>query len=103
MEFLNEEILEGEDPSTRSGHHYTGTYVEREYTDLGEMDAVIDIWISEEGHPLHVHRIATSAQELNEYGEPLELGHLLDFARFDEPVDLYVPTEDEILPEPPGF
>ena len=103
VEFLNEEILEGEDPSTRSGHHYTGTYVEKGYTDLGEMEATIDIWISEEGYPLHVHRIATSAQGLNEYGEPLELGHLLDFARFNESVDLYIPAEDEILPEPSGF
>lgn len=102
-EHLPPEILGDGDLTDRTGHRYTAAYIEKGYRDFGDVEAFVEFWVDEDGYPMHFDRTVWPGQVSAESGEPMEFGHLVEFARFNEPVDLHVPTEDEILPEPPGF
>ncbi|MBR8744604.1 kinase, partial [Nocardiopsis sp. MG754419] len=100
-EYMPPEILGDGDLSERTGHRYTATYVQEGFLDHGPLEATLDFWVDEAGYPLRFERRMVSEVIVPEFEEVLVLTHLVEFARFDLPVDAQVPTDDEILPEPP--
>lgn len=96
--------LSGEDPAERGGHHYTGTFVHtfQRTTHSEPVETDFDLWISEEGYPLRFLLVGLPGEEFGtDSGEPLTLTHQTDFFRFDQPVEITIPEESEILPEHP--
>ncbi|WP_067603561.1 serine/threonine protein kinase [Nocardiopsis listeri] len=101
-EYLPPEILGDGDLSERTGHRYTATYVQEGFRDYGPLEATLDFWVDETGYPLRLERRMETEETIAETGETLVFTHLVEFARFDLPVDAQVPTDEEILPEHPG-
>lgn len=99
-EYLPAEVLGEGRLAERTGHRYTATYLEEDH---GDVEAVLEFWVDEAGYPLYFDQNVALDGEDPETGLPNESGYRVEFAHFDEPIDLHVPSEDEILPERPGF
>ncbi len=99
-EFLPAE-LSGEELADRTGHRYTAVYVEEGDSEFGDVEGVVEFWVGEAGHPLHFDRHISPGGLDPDTQRPNVFGNRVEFARFDEPVDLHVPDESEILPERP--
>ncbi len=83
------------------GHLYSGTYVEEAQNE--EIDLVtvsFDLWLDDEGYPL---RLADTG--IFDQADSEQLGTTFSTIRnytFNEPRDIHLPEESEILPEWPG-
>ena len=99
-EYLPAEVLGEGRLAERTGHRYTATYLEEDH---GDVEAVLEFWVDEAGYPPYFDQNVALDGEDPETGLPDESGYRVEFAHFDEPIDLHVPSEDEILPERPGF
>lgn len=101
--YIPEELLGDVDPAQRGGHHYTGTFVhafERLMDPPTQMD--FELWISDEGHPVRLVVVDVADDgSVAESGDPMTFTHSMDFFRFDEPVEVEIPDESEILPVHP--
>lgn len=102
-EYLPAEVLGDGALTERTGHRYTATYIEEDHGEHGDVAAVLEFWVDEDGYPLYFDQNVALDGEDPDTGLPNESGYRVEFAHFDEPVDLHVPAEDEILPERPGF
>ncbi|MFE1102243.1 serine/threonine protein kinase [Nocardiopsis alba] len=106
----DEPEIEGLDTDTsgRTGHHYSGTFVESGYLgpdDETEREVSFSLWVGDDGYPLRFERLAVHGEaeeipeELRDPGDaPLvdAAGQKVFFLRFDEPVEIEVPDESEI-------
>ncbi|MFB8764200.1 serine/threonine-protein kinase [Nocardiopsis alba] len=106
----DEPEIEGLDTDTsgRTGHHYSGTFVESGYLgpdDETEREVSFSLWVGDDGYPLRFERLAVNGEaeeipeELRDPGDapPVDAaGQKVFFLRFDEPVEIEVPDESEI-------
>ncbi|WP_184366209.1 serine/threonine-protein kinase [Nocardiopsis metallicus] len=93
------ELVGDVDPQERGGHHYTGTLT-HEMGWTGTVQATdFELWISDQGEPVRLALTAPDEEgRTAEFGELLTFYHHIDFFRFNEPVEVYVPEESEIQP-----
>ncbi|MET9797716.1 kinase [Nocardiopsis alba] len=102
-EYMPPEMLSEEEVRGRTGHHYSATYIEEDYRvherEFGPLEATLGFWVDDSGRPLRFIREMVDRETPGEFGGSRELTHLVEFARFDEEVEIHIPTEDEILPE----
>ncbi|MEU3212231.1 serine/threonine-protein kinase [Nocardiopsis alba] len=99
-EFLPDEFFAYGQVLERPGHRYTGTYIEEDYLDYGDVEATLEFWVDEAGYPLYFDQNVSPGGTDPDTGRPVEHGYRVEFAGFDQPIDLYVPTADEIRDEP---
>ncbi|MBE2999281.1 serine/threonine protein kinase [Nocardiopsis sp. HNM0947] len=76
------------------GHHYSGTYTGEEGTEES-----FDLWIDEDGYPLHFASFE-DGEVGGTYSEDLAHSTTTSF-NFGEPVDIHIPSEEEISPDRP--
>ncbi|MFB8764199.1 kinase [Nocardiopsis alba] len=102
-EYMPPEMLSEEEVRERTGHHYSATYIEEDYRpyerEYGPLEATMGFWADEDGLPIRFERKMVDRDIPGEFGDFLEPTHLVEFARFDEEVEIHIPAEDEILPE----
>ncbi|WP_017585296.1 serine/threonine-protein kinase [Nocardiopsis ganjiahuensis] len=84
------------------GHLYSGTYVEvqEEDEEVEPVTVSFDLWLDDEGYPLRLADTGIYERADSEY-----LGTTFTTIRnytFNEPRDIHIPEESEILPEHPG-
>jgi predicted Ser/Thr protein kinase len=97
--YYPEEILGDVDPEERGGHYYTGTFIHEmpRIPELGPLPSDFELWISEEGEPVRlVVETSPGDGRIAESGEPFVFIRDMEFFRFNEPVEVYIPEESEI-------
>ncbi|GAB3724898.1 protein kinase domain-containing protein [Nocardiopsis nanhaiensis] len=94
-----EETEEGQDTvAGQEADHYTGSFVSGR-DGLDDVEHTFDLWIDEEGYPLHF-RVSYEGESTQYEGEAEPVTLDIAYLGFDMPLDIEVPEESE-LDDPP--
>ncbi|WP_017582818.1 serine/threonine-protein kinase [Nocardiopsis valliformis] len=85
------------------GHLYSGTYVEEaQNEDMAAVAVSFDLWLDDEGYPLRMGGAGSYVYLEHPEDDPGTTFTVTRDYTFNEPRDIYIPEESEILPEWPG-
>jgi hypothetical protein len=85
------------------GYLYSGTYIEEAHNeDMATVSVSFDLWLDDEGYPLRMGEAGAYVYLEDPEDDPGTTFTVTRDYAFNEPRDIYIPEESEILPEWPG-